>query len=179
MRSSTKKPIDPTMQRLYAAAKDLRGKEGQACVAELLNVSSQQLRAWELRGISKDGAIMAREKIGCDLDWLFGKRASMLPSGQPGPIQEQANADPYVMIEQALRRLVIVGQDKDKIIAIIKERADNVQEIARALKSMEPVKDSPVPAPLPTPPRRVFNHIHAGDSAPVGHPNLKAVKHKK
>lgn len=58
------------MTRLYQAAKDLRGIEGQTEVAKLLNALPQTLNNWESRGISDQGLLKAQEAIGCDAIWL-------------------------------------------------------------------------------------------------------------
>lgn len=63
-------PMHESMQRLYKAAKDLRGMEGQSAVADLLGFSPQVLNNWEKRGISQGGAIRAQEKIGCSPSWV-------------------------------------------------------------------------------------------------------------
>lgn len=62
--------IHDQMQRLYLAAKFLRRVEEKADVARLLNVSYQNLDAWEKRGISEGGLIDAQAIIGCDAIWL-------------------------------------------------------------------------------------------------------------
>jgi hypothetical protein len=59
-----------SMQRLYRAAKDLRGREGQSAVADLLGTSPQVLNNWERRGVSQGGAILAQQKIGCSPSWV-------------------------------------------------------------------------------------------------------------
>lgn len=74
------------MERLYRAAKDLRGKQGQSAVAELMGCSPQTLNNWETRGISRGGAILAQEKIGCSPSWLTkgeGFMAAMQPMSYP------------------------------------------------------------------------------------------------
>ena len=62
--------MHPTTKRLYTAAAELRGIEGQSAVAQAMNVSPQRLNNWEERGISKDGMILAEQTIGCSALWL-------------------------------------------------------------------------------------------------------------
>ena len=66
------------MMRLYAAAKALRGAETKADVARLLNVSSQNIYAWEERGISSEGLLLAQENIGCNAIWLRDGTGEMI-----------------------------------------------------------------------------------------------------
>lgn len=58
------------MERLYRAAKELRGIGTQAELARALNQSSQTIKNWESRGISKAGLVNAQAEIGCSATWL-------------------------------------------------------------------------------------------------------------
>ena len=60
-----------TAVRLYEAAKDLRRIEGQSAVARALNESPQTVRNWEIRGVSKSGAVKAQHAFGCDANWIL------------------------------------------------------------------------------------------------------------
>lgn len=62
--------LHETAERLYRAAKELRGVEGPANVARLLNESPQLINNWERRGMSAAGMIRAASVIGCRVDWL-------------------------------------------------------------------------------------------------------------
>ncbi|WP_155628144.1 hypothetical protein [Burkholderia territorii] len=64
------KKLHETTERLYVAAKELRGVEGPANVARLLNESPQLINNWERRGMSAGGMIHAASVIGCRADWL-------------------------------------------------------------------------------------------------------------
>lgn len=66
------------MERLYEAARILRGVEGQSAVARLLNASPQTVKNWESRGISKDGMITAQEVFGCSSTWLKSGTGEMV-----------------------------------------------------------------------------------------------------
>lgn len=57
-------------QRLYEAALALKGVEGQSNVARLLNISPQNMTAWEARGVSNQGALNAQAVLGCNANWL-------------------------------------------------------------------------------------------------------------
>lgn len=58
------------MERLYQAAKELRGADGQSAVARLLNVSPQRINNWEARGISSEGLLEAQKIISCNAIWV-------------------------------------------------------------------------------------------------------------
>lgn len=62
--------MNDQMTRLYAAAKELAGVRTQADLARRLNVSSQVVKNWESRGISKAGLLAAQEAFGCRAEWI-------------------------------------------------------------------------------------------------------------
>lgn len=65
------------MTRLYEASQRLKGLGTQAEVARLLNQSSQTVKNWESRGISKGGMLIAQERIGCSATWLETGKGEM------------------------------------------------------------------------------------------------------
>lgn len=65
------------MERLYRAAKELKGISTQAELARALNQSSQTIKNWESRGISKGGMLIAQADIGCSATWLETGEGSM------------------------------------------------------------------------------------------------------
>lgn len=69
--------MNDQMKRLYEAAKELRGVDGQTNVANLLNASPQLIANWERRGISNEGLLTAQDIIGCDAIWLRDGVGSM------------------------------------------------------------------------------------------------------
>lgn len=84
-------PMHKSMERLYEAAKTLKGKEGQSEVARLLNESPQVLNNWEARGVSGSGALSAQRYIGCDANWILDG----IKRGEPVVVIENA-APAYV-----------------------------------------------------------------------------------
>lgn len=62
--------MNEEMTRLYAAAKEVAGLRTQAELARHLNVSSQVVKNWETRGISKAGLLAAQEKLDCRAEWI-------------------------------------------------------------------------------------------------------------
>lgn len=71
--------MDASAQRLYEAARVLRGVIGQTNVAKLLNESPQTVKNWESRGVSDAGAIKAEGVIGCRAYWLATARQTRRP----------------------------------------------------------------------------------------------------
>lgn len=70
------------MERLYQAAKLLKGVSGQSDLARALNASPQTINNWEERGISKQGMVKAQEVIGCSVTWIeTGKGPMQVSSG--------------------------------------------------------------------------------------------------
>lgn len=70
--------MHPQMERLYHAARKLKGIHGQAELARAFNTSSQAIHNWELRGISKQGLLLAQRSIGCSVSWLDTGSGSMV-----------------------------------------------------------------------------------------------------
>lgn len=62
--------MNEQMQRLYEAARSLKGVAGQSALARLLAATPQVLHNWEQRGISKHGLLRAQKMIGCSASWL-------------------------------------------------------------------------------------------------------------
>jgi hypothetical protein len=79
-----------SMQRLYKIAHAREEIRRQSEIAAALNESQQVVKNWESRGISKDGALKAQARFGCDANWLLvDGPASTLPSleaKEPTPI---------------------------------------------------------------------------------------------
>jgi len=65
------------MERLYQAARELKGIKSQAELARALNQSSQTVKNWESRGMSKAGLVKAQADIGCSATWLETGLGSM------------------------------------------------------------------------------------------------------
>lgn len=72
-----------SMERLYRAAKELKGITGQSAVAAFLNFSPQRVKNWEERGVSNQGAVTAEERIGCSSAWVKHGRGSMVAGAPP------------------------------------------------------------------------------------------------
>ncbi len=62
--------MNKQMERLYEAAKKLKGIAGQSKLAMALNASPQTVKNWESRGISKQGMLEAQRAIGCSALWI-------------------------------------------------------------------------------------------------------------
>lgn len=131
--------MHPTTERLYAAAKKLKGIEGQSAVAHLLNESPQVVKNWEARGVSSKGVLKAAAKLGCRPDWLHtgqGDMVSHLPRG-PGEPRTKPTAEAVRSKVQALPKkgsplveelLAIVGRMAEPGIHRLIERATVLAE---------------------------------------------------
>ena len=75
------------MERLYAAAEQLKGIKTQSGLARALNKSSQVVKNWESRGVSKEGMILAERVIGCSALWVEDGRGQMLSAAESGYIR--------------------------------------------------------------------------------------------
>jgi len=72
------------MMRLYEAARSagkLTGDSDQAELARLLNESPQTIHNWEVRGLSKQGALNAQAVFGVNATWLNSGSGEMFVSG--------------------------------------------------------------------------------------------------
>lgn len=79
------------MERLYEAAKTLKGITGQSELARALNASPQTVKNWESRGVSREGMLTAQRIIGCSAVWVETGNGQMqvgegveLPARKPG-----------------------------------------------------------------------------------------------
>lgn len=70
------------LERLYLAAKELKGLEGVVEIASLLDELPQNINNWATRPIAKSGLVKAQERIGCDVVWLRDGTGDMV-KGQP------------------------------------------------------------------------------------------------
>lgn len=82
------------MERLYRAARELKGIQTQAELARALNQSSQTVKNWETRGMSKAGLVKAQADIGCSATWLETGEGSMTV-GAPAPLS-MAYESPFI-----------------------------------------------------------------------------------
>lgn len=88
--------MHPSMARLYEAAiagKIIKGKYPQAELAHEMNTSSQRIKNWEGRGVSKSGAIDAQKILGISLGWVMDGVEPMLES------VKSANPSRYTLTE--------------------------------------------------------------------------------
>lgn len=98
-------------QRLYQAAKQMRQVEGQSALGRLLNESPQTIRNWEIRGVSRSGALKAQLVIGCDSYWLLSGHGAMSAARNMMP----ATAEGLALYQHSVREnnihdVPVVGQ---------------------------------------------------------------------
>jgi phage repressor protein C with HTH and peptisase S24 domain len=103
------------MERLYQAARELKGIVTQAELSRALNQSQQTVNNWESRGISKAGMIKAQAEIGCSATWLETGEGTMMPSALP------AAGDVLAMLPGA-KRVHAAGPDDPSMTQIMKVR---------------------------------------------------------
>lgn len=77
--------IHPTTERLYKAAKEMRGIVGQSAVARTLDVSPQVVKNWEARVLSEGGALVAQQRLGCNANWLLSESGGIF--APPWPLE--------------------------------------------------------------------------------------------
>lgn len=82
--------MNEQMRRLYEAARAIKGISIPAELARTLNQSSQTLKNWEGRGISKGGMLLAQKVIGCRAEWLEHGTGAMEASPQAGAVTATA-----------------------------------------------------------------------------------------
>jgi len=71
LRMRKERKFHDSTTRLYKAALEMKSITGQSAVARLLNQSPQTVKNWEVRGVSKEGALLAERMIGCNALWIL------------------------------------------------------------------------------------------------------------
>ena len=109
------------MTRLYDAARILRQTTGPSSVAALLNISPQNVYAWEKRGISNEGLLRAQEVIGCDAIWLRdGVGDIMRSKGTDLPVLSDV-AQLIILYEQSTKegkkQILRMAQNAEKLVS--------------------------------------------------------------
>lgn len=102
------------MERLYRAAKELKGIGSQAELARALNQSSQTVNNWEARGISKAGLMKAQAEIGCSAVWL------VTGEGEMAVASAAAGAANVLDLVPGARRVRAAGPDDPGMTQIMK-----------------------------------------------------------
>lgn len=85
---STLCPMHPSVERLYLAARKLKGIQRPADVARLLNESPQTVKNWESRGVSHKGAIRASAALGITSAWLMDGAPVFMTAAQAAVLGE-------------------------------------------------------------------------------------------
>lgn len=96
----TMRPMHATMDRLYLAARIIKGIEGPAELGRLLNQSPQTITNWQSRGMSKSGMIASQAALGVSVTWLETGKGDMVPGGLPetSPVQAAQEMEPGLMV---------------------------------------------------------------------------------
>ena len=117
-----------TMERLYEAAKALKGIQGQSDVGRALNMSPQVIKNWEARGVSKQGRLAAQQLIGCNAIWLETGEGRMVSISNVEPAPETKGKVPLIswvkagMFCEAID-LLQPGEAEDWITTTVQPRA--------------------------------------------------------
>ncbi len=146
-------PMHETMVRLYEAARQLRGVEGQSAIARLINQSPQTVKNWESRGMSYAGMIEAEKTIGCAARWL---ESGMPPMAIGGKAHSLLSVTPPVVDTQPAatlaRETLAFAQDYELACKakreILKRMADLPEhEIAALLPVVKSISEKYEPDP--------------------------------
>ena len=81
--------MHPSVQRLYDGMSHLLGNHKQSDLARLLGETSQQIHAWERRGVSERGALKVQEQHGINATWILNGSGTKLIL-QPSTAQSEA-----------------------------------------------------------------------------------------
>lgn len=121
-----------SMRRLYDAAlagKIIAGDYPQAELARALNTSSQRIKNWESRGVSKAGALDAQAQLGISSTYLLegvgapwvmaGEKRDLRPLFPPGPDGEESFLSFDEHITTASRQLDRIAASREKVPASI------------------------------------------------------------
>ncbi len=131
------------------AKRVLQAMQDKGCTASELaraaGVKPPSVSDWlsgKTKTLKSNTALRAAAFLGVEPLWLSeGKGPKITVSqgktrGFAEAIRQEAQSDPYVLLESALRALVIVGSDKDEIIALVKEKAEKSKEIQKAMQEL-------------------------------------------
>lgn len=122
--------MHPTMERLYSAAKKLKGVEDHASVVTLFNESPQLITNWEKRGISKGGMMKAQRIVGCSALWLETGEGVMVFGALPETAKERPKPAEAVTYSKSIQIVIDLmskldeadqGHVKGAVIRTIKE----------------------------------------------------------
>lgn len=105
--------IHPTMARLYEAAiagEIIKGKHPQAELARAMNTSSQRIKNWADRGVSKEGAIEALQDLGISLGWVMEGDQPMLISGVRRDAESAVTSVPLGETPPGYVRFQVMGE---------------------------------------------------------------------
>lgn len=115
--------MHPSAVRLYEAAQGMEPPiTGQSAVARWLNVSPQNMTAWEKRGVSKAGALKAQQISGYSAAWILDGvgNKKLGDVEQPGAVFEVPTAEEMELLDNFRHML---DHDREELSAEIAMRA--------------------------------------------------------
>lgn len=121
--------MHPSAERLYQVAREMAPSVvGQSAVARWLNVSPQNMTAWEKRGVSKLGALKAQKLSGYSATWILDgtgdERLSASERAEPGNVFEAPTADEMELLDNFRHML---DHDREELGAEIAKRASRAK----------------------------------------------------
>ncbi|WP_308142845.1 hypothetical protein [Burkholderia pseudomallei] len=141
--------VHETVERLYHAAKELKGVEGPANVARLLNESPQLINNWERRGMSAAGMIRAAPLIGCRADWLKSGDGRMADAGSLKETLQDSNISAGRHDQRHTRAPAVsdIQTRAERLASAIKEAAANGLVSVQLIKALEGMLEAGVTVP--------------------------------
>lgn len=135
-----------SLQRLLSIAFELAEIEGPAALASALGQSEQTVTNWGSRGVSKAGAILAQEKLGCSANWILHNALPRLVSvdvdqaqeAQKSPRKDTRNRLDAVMQDLAGFLAKADPEDREALQGLFSNlvRKPHDERIAEAIKLM-------------------------------------------
>lgn len=112
-------------RRLYEVAKQMTPPvTGQSAVARWLNVSPQNMTAWEKRGVSRAGALQAQKLSGYNATWILEgtgeEKLGETEQSQPGTLFEAPTTDEMELLDNFRHML---DHDREELAQEIAKRA--------------------------------------------------------
>lgn len=128
--------------RINEAFNELEPPRSKTELWKACGVTSGAVTGWfngSIRQLKGENARKVAEFLGVNRDWLAEGKGPKRGStkGFSDSIKEEAHLNPYVLIDQALAALVIVGKDREEILETIRSKAEHASLIrAQLMKNL-------------------------------------------
>lgn len=128
--------MNAQMDRLYKALYEIKGITGhgkQKAIADLVGATSQVVKNWELRQISKDGLIKISKALSVSLEWLeSGAGVMSLDSQLENEIKSYAMSQGWEAISQGKEGLKLLDMPHPPDFLLKKEDVKIFLELSRS-----------------------------------------------